>query len=302
MLVAVMYGLWNRPGENEQPVPAPTQTESPDQPTRVESEIVTEDPADQPDAITHVDLGNQEWTFRLRDEEYVLPFIDGQYADNGQYHWSLDDEMTVYSDANQDGYLDAATVVSKYSIGGNGWERFVVLWRWNPQTQQAEIIPDVVGYFVRCYGTLDSLQAVKGGFRFSGIVVPDDSVDSSCAQPRGEHYSRTVAIDGLDPIRIDATSGWGGICGRGIGDAGVGQMVSDVADEFKVAARTSAPDITLKVDHFGQANGHPIDKAAGHYYRGDYVLIYYYPHDVDFEHLGETPCGWAKLKPGEPRG
>lgn len=303
VLAVVLYGLWNvSPATPDPSLETSSGTASADQPTPAEPDSPSDDPADKPDAITDVDLGNLEWRFRVRNDEFILPLTNGEYNEGDEYQWIVDDEMTVYSDADNDGYLDAATVVSKYYVGGNGWERFVVLWRWNPKTQQAEIIPDVVGHFVRCHGTLDSLQAVKGGFRFAGIVVPDDSVDSSCAQPRGEHYSRTVGINGLDPVRIDATSGWGGICGRGIGDAGVGQKISDVADEFKVAPRSDAPDITVKIEHFGQANGNPFDRSADHYYRGDYILVYYFPHDVDFEHLGETPCGWAKLKPGEPRG
>lgn len=303
VLAVVLYGMWNMSSKPpDSGLESPTGTPSADQPTPSESASPSDDRADKPNAITDVDLSNREWRFRVRDGEFTVPFSNGKYNEGDEYEWIVDDEMTVYSDADKDGYLDAATVVSKYYVGGNGWERFVVLWRWNPQTQQAEIVPDVVGHFVRCYGTLDSLQAVKGGFRFSGLVVPDDSVDSSCAQPRGEHYSRTVGINGLDPVRIDATGGWGGMCGRPIGDAGVGQTISDVADEFKVAPRSDAPDITVKIEHFGQANGDPFDRGAAHYYRGDYVLVYYFPHDVDFEHLGETPCGWAKLKPGEPRG
>ncbi|MDO5719853.1 MAG: hypothetical protein Q4P05_03880 [Actinomycetaceae bacterium] len=248
------------------------------------------------DAMKDVDLGNRRWVFRLRDEEFTLDFVDGEYTSDSRSTWSLKSAATVYSDANGDGYVDAATIVEKQAIGATNWEQFVVLWRWDPQAGDAVIIPDVIGYVARCYGSVNQLQAIPGGFRMSGVVVPRDSVDSSCVAPRGETYARSVGIVDEDPVRIDETGGWGGVCGHGIGEASVAQKTGDIFSQFKVAPRPDAEDITLKLDHFGEANGHPVKGDSFRYERNGYVLMYYLPHDMDFERLAETPCGWAKLK------
>lgn len=248
------------------------------------------------DAIMNVDFGNRMWLFRLRDEEFELHFVDGEFTSDSRSSWTLLADSTVYSDANGDGYLDAATIVERQPVGATGLEQFVVLWRWDPKTHDAVIIPDIVGYVARCYGSVDHLQAIPGGFRIAGIVVPRDSVDSSCVAPRGENYARSVGIVDDDPVRIDVTGGWGGVCGHGFSDSSVGQKTTDTFSQFKVAARPDAPDITLKVDHFGKTNGHPVKDDSFHYYRNGYVLMYYLPHDIDFERLAETPCGWAKLR------
>lgn len=271
--------------------------ESPDSTNTSSNQITTNPPSQtDTDAIKDIDFGNRTWDFRLRDEEFTLDFVDGEFTSESRSSWSLLAESTVYSDANGDGYVDAAAIVEKQAVGATGWEQFVVLWRWDPERQDAVIIPDVVGYVARCYGSVDHLQAIPGGFRIAGIVVPRDSVDSSCAAPRGENYARSVGIVGDDPVRIDATSGWGGVCGQGISDSSVGQKLADTFSQFKVAPRPDAPDMTLKVDHFGETNGHPIKNDTYRYYRNGYVLMYYLPHDIDFERLAETPCGWAKLQ------
>ncbi|MDO5721335.1 MAG: hypothetical protein Q4P06_02170 [Actinomycetaceae bacterium] len=185
------------PTPTTEPTPTPTPTPTPNHPAGW-------------DDIKNHDFQNATWEMAwvfFPDETRAtnINFVNG--IGQGKYSTLRVVGPPVYADANSDGYLDAYVSLESKSPNRSAETRSYIF-TWNPQTKQPQQIHWYVAEQGDCLGTLTSVEPDERGFTIKGTKP---AYGAGCSQTRNIPYTRTIAVDGKYPIRVDKP-GWGGMC------------------------------------------------------------------------------------------
>lgn len=123
---------------------------------------------------------------------------------------------TVYSDADGDGFPDAAVEIAV--ADGNGYEALWYIVLWDRATQTAVQVPDPFARTFRCGDVVDSVTAATRGFTVTEHRTEGDL--ASCADQPPVAITRTVGIRDGWLAELSPATGYGGICPHAIGDDG----------------------------------------------------------------------------------
>lgn len=119
----------------------------------------------------------------------------------------------VFSDADGDGFEDAAVEVVVRD--GNGYDAQWFVVGWNPKTQKPEPRQDPLARTARCVDLVDSVTAAASG----GFTITEhrrDGTEASCGEDAKVAVTRTVGLDGMWLVQTAPLPGYGGICPKTI--------------------------------------------------------------------------------------
>ncbi len=123
---------------------------------------------------------------------------------------------TVYSDADGDGFPDAAIEIQV--MDGNGFESLWYIVVWDRATRRAVQIDDPFARSPRCGDVVDSVKPAARGFTVNEHRTEGDL--ASCADQPPIAIARTVGIRDGWLAEFSPNKGYGGICPHAIGTDG----------------------------------------------------------------------------------
>lgn len=142
---------------------------------------------------------------------------------------------TVYSDANGDGFPDAAVEIAV--TDGNGYEALWYIVLWDNATQHAVQVDDPFARTYRCGDMVDSVTAATRGFTVTEHRTEGDL--DNCADQPPVAITRTVGIRDGWLAQLAPAKGYGGICPHAIGDDGTHTPPANL----RIGPSTDAPPI-----------------------------------------------------------
>lgn len=187
---------------------------SPDAPPAPSAAEPESEPAFALDAF---DFGNAEWSFvpdTTISPSISLALVDGAAEVNG-VQFTLDAEGIVFSDADDDGDLDAIVPIEG-SGGGNIIDRQWYLWANHEAAAVQVAMP--VARTMHCGTYTEAVGAVDGGFEIHEFRRAIGEETLACSEPGSDERVRTVGItdqgpDGaLWPVQRAPFPAFGGVC------------------------------------------------------------------------------------------
>ncbi len=154
-------------------------------------------------AIRSVDLGAQ--TYRVGGSEVSL--TKGSATDGSGRQITLGDNP-VYSDADEDGYDDAAIEIK--IADGNGFEGLWYILHWDPTKSTFTQIDDPFARSFRCGDNVSGVTAATGGFQVQEQRT--DGTEANCAETPHVAITRTVGLKDGWLLERSPHHGYGGIC------------------------------------------------------------------------------------------
>lgn len=162
--------------------------------------------------ITSVDLGSQ--TYVVGAKRRTVTLHDGSATDDLGRVTRL--RHTVYSDANGDGFSDAAIELT--ITDGRAFQALWYIVTWDPGSGTAVQIADPFGRTTLCGDVVDSVRPATRGF-----TIKEHRTEGSlaiCADRPPIGLTRTVAVRDTWLIEVTPHHGYGRICPQMIGDDG----------------------------------------------------------------------------------
>lgn len=183
--------------------------------------------------IKQVDLGSL--TYVVGSERRAVALVKGKNTDASGRITEL--KRTVYSDADGDGFPDAAVEVAV--TDGNGYEALWFIVRWDTVSQQPVVVDDPFARTFRCGDVVDSVKSASRGFAVSEHRTEGDL--SPCSAQPPDAITRTVGLRGGWLAQLSPNGGYGGICPHAIGTDGTH---APPAAPLRIAPESSAPRIS----------------------------------------------------------
>ncbi len=161
--------------------------------------------------IEQVDLGSLSYT--VGDTGRVT-LVNGKNID--QYGRITTLANTVYSDADGDGFPDAAVEIAV--TDGNGYEALWYIVLWDKTTRQAVQLDDPFARTFRCGDVVDTVRPAPRGFTVSEHRT--EGALATCADQPPDAITRTVGVRDGWLAELAPDKGYGGICPHAIGTDG----------------------------------------------------------------------------------
>ena len=199
--------------------------------------------------IAQVDLGNRAWEDGVSFRG-TFDLVDGEttYGDfGGRVH--LDNADTTYTDVDGDGHDDA--LITLTFDEGNGTERSLYVWLWDPAAQDARQVLPALATDLRCGDVTEEISVVEPGVVGISRLVREGE---ACSQTPTSSEQVTVAVDGryawqtsptISALQCPYVEGQGlNSPGSDLGDDGPRPWPADDAPVMLTGGDIQALDIT----------------------------------------------------------